>query len=393
MAAFDLVFSGGGTKAVAFLGALEALERRHTHRRLVGSSAGAITAALLAAGYSARELIALAEETTADGKPGFAEFLSPPNNGEVRAALRRDDSETRAVLWKALRQAIDKGLDALMEKAPRVQVAVKAALAVGGTALYDAAFDAFLDHLPTDMEKPFAPLLSFLEFGGFFSTAAFTTWLAARLRKKSWRLGASSTLADFHRRTGRDLSIVAADTTAARALVLNHRTAPDCPVVQAVRMSMSVPMVWQEVPWAAAWGKYLGEDMTGHLVIDGGAVLNFPLRYLVQPDDPVTRRVMGDPPKEPARPLGLLLDERLPVAGDVEPPAVGSKVVARLGRLIDTITRWEDEAVRPHEAVVCRVPVSGYNAMEFAASAERLGVLINSGRCAMVEHLNKRKLT
>lgn len=32
-----------------------------------------------------------------------------------------------------------------------------------------------------------------------------------------------------------------------RLLVLNHRTAPDCPVVYAVRMSMSIPLVWDEV--------------------------------------------------------------------------------------------------------------------------------------------------
>ena len=41
MAAFDIVFEGGGAKGVAFVGALEVL-RRHGHRtaRLVGTSAG-----------------------------------------------------------------------------------------------------------------------------------------------------------------------------------------------------------------------------------------------------------------------------------------------------------------------------------------------------------------
>ena len=53
----DGVFSGGGVKALAFVGALEELEARgYTFKRVAGTSAGAILAGLTAAGYSAREL-------------------------------------------------------------------------------------------------------------------------------------------------------------------------------------------------------------------------------------------------------------------------------------------------------------------------------------------------
>jgi len=53
---FDLVFEGGGAKGLAFVGALQALERQgHTARRVIGTSAGSITALLVAAGYSADE--------------------------------------------------------------------------------------------------------------------------------------------------------------------------------------------------------------------------------------------------------------------------------------------------------------------------------------------------
>ena len=51
MALYDLVFSAGGTKGVAFIGALEILENgKHQFARLLGSSAGAITATLVAVG-------------------------------------------------------------------------------------------------------------------------------------------------------------------------------------------------------------------------------------------------------------------------------------------------------------------------------------------------------
>ena len=48
---FDMVFEGGGAKGMVFVGAFKVLEDRgHTARRLVGTSAGAITATLLTAG-------------------------------------------------------------------------------------------------------------------------------------------------------------------------------------------------------------------------------------------------------------------------------------------------------------------------------------------------------
>jgi len=48
MATFDIVFEGGGAKGTAFVGALDVLfAAGHKHRRLIGTSAGAITATLL----------------------------------------------------------------------------------------------------------------------------------------------------------------------------------------------------------------------------------------------------------------------------------------------------------------------------------------------------------
>ncbi len=53
----DLVFEGGGVKGIGLAGAVETLERSgYVPQNLAGTSAGAISAALLAAGYSAAEL-------------------------------------------------------------------------------------------------------------------------------------------------------------------------------------------------------------------------------------------------------------------------------------------------------------------------------------------------
>ncbi|WP_017755744.1 patatin-like phospholipase family protein [Calidifontibacillus oryziterrae] len=53
----DAVFSGGGMKAIAFLGAVEVMEKEgYSFKNIAGTSGGAIIGALLSAGYNAKEL-------------------------------------------------------------------------------------------------------------------------------------------------------------------------------------------------------------------------------------------------------------------------------------------------------------------------------------------------
>jgi len=63
----DLVFEGGGVKGIAFGGALKALaDADYEIKNVAGTSAGAITAALVAAGYGATELDALLQDMPFD---------------------------------------------------------------------------------------------------------------------------------------------------------------------------------------------------------------------------------------------------------------------------------------------------------------------------------------
>lgn len=62
----NLVFEGGGVKGIAYGGALERLEEigiLDSIERVAGTSAGAITAALLAVGYSPKEISKIISET------------------------------------------------------------------------------------------------------------------------------------------------------------------------------------------------------------------------------------------------------------------------------------------------------------------------------------------
>ncbi|MFB4164584.1 patatin-like phospholipase family protein [Alteribacillus sp. JSM 102045] len=63
----DGVFAGGGVKAFAFIGALEILEKRgYIFERTAGTSAGALMAALLKAGYTSNELKSIFMPLTAN---------------------------------------------------------------------------------------------------------------------------------------------------------------------------------------------------------------------------------------------------------------------------------------------------------------------------------------
>jgi NTE family protein len=59
----DGVFSGGGIKGLALIGAYQAIEEKgYTFKRLAGTSAGAVIAAFIAAGYSSREILKIMDD-------------------------------------------------------------------------------------------------------------------------------------------------------------------------------------------------------------------------------------------------------------------------------------------------------------------------------------------
>ncbi|MGE0825800.1 MAG: TIR domain-containing protein [Candidatus Binatia bacterium] len=168
---FDMVFEGSGAKGMVFVGALKALESDgYTWRRLIGISAGAITATLLAVGYSASQMEEAFGEKDNKGRPVFAQFMDEPEVADAQAEIDN----------------------------------------------------------------------SVVERDSLYLGNAFLQWFRDRLNDQSAGY-ADLTLAQLYERTGRDLSLVVTDASRHEMLVLNHRTAPHCPITWAVRMSMSIP--------------------------------------------------------------------------------------------------------------------------------------------------------
>lgn len=359
---YDLVFEGGGAKGMVLVGACEEFFRRgHTFDRLLGTSAGAITATLLAAGYTPTEMLDALVEKADDGKSVFEGFMGPPasfSDDELRASatLRMLEGVDFTFLWNRV------------EKTLRFRVVKRLA-----------------------GSDRFRHVVSLVERGGWFAADRFVAWLSAKLDtgefKETPRRFSRQTLAEFNRTTGVELSLVASDTSDGSLLVLNHQTAPDCPVVWAVRMSMSIPLVWDEVIWQSGWGTYRGRNVSGHAIVDGGLLSNFPLELFISDQAPITG-LMG--PKRRTAVLGMLIDETLPVPGaklwgvrvTIQPGDL--QTVQRLQRLVDTATRAHDKMViDEYRHLVVRLPAEGYGTTEFDMSDDRRDALVDGGRTAM----------
>lgn len=362
---YDMVFEGGGAKGMVFVGAMQVFESRgHTHGRLLGTSAGAITASLLAAGYTSPEMLdALAERK--DGRSVFADFMSTPQP--------LDKSAIQASATRALLRQIN--------------------LALVPDRLEDILDDQLVEWLAA--QPSLRHVFSFVEQGGWYSADNFLGWLRKRLDTGTFagkpRQFSGLTLAQFYAETNVDLSLVASDTTAGEMLILNHRTAPDLSLVWAVRMSMSIPLLWQEVVWKAEWGRYGtrgAAGMAGHTIVDGGLLSNFPLELFVSDDAEVTR-VMGPKGNDPV--LGLMIDETLPVRGAETAAKQAPKfslgelrTVQRLSNLMNTSLSARDKMViDAFENLVVRLPAKGYGTTEFDMTDERRALLVKAGRETM----------
>jgi len=367
---YDLVFEGGGAKGAVFVGAIQEFERRgHTARRYVGTSAGAVTATLMAAGYTSATMLAVTKEKTADGRPRFSTFM---DIAEEFSPADIEQSLTQEIFTRVALPLVPAWIEHHIDQALLSQL----------------------------MTMPvYRELFSFVERGGLYAGDAFLAWIREKLDASPYKL-ATATFAEFNQRTGNDLSLVATDTTGQQMLVLNHRTAPQCPVAWGVRMSMSIPFLWQEVRWDPLWGTYQGTALDGHTIVDGAVLSNFPLRLLTSYDPDVVA-VMGKTDPAGAPNLGLLIDETLPVpnAGQPATPKADDslkadllrhtkrlRTIQRITRLVDTMTySFDQRIVDTHGREVCRLPAGGYGTTEFDMSEQRMTALIEAGRVAMTK--------
>lgn len=217
----DAVFEGGGVKGIAFAGAIKAAEAKgvRTWKNVAGTSAGAIAACLLAAGYHAEDLDRIM-------RVRYRKFADYGFGGLPRGVVNS--------LWRrglAPGRFFETWLRGHLADSPLGK-------SVGGRELTFA--DVARNDLPDDITE------------------------SERLRA-------------LYR-----LRVIGSDVTAGRMLVLPHDitgfsleknadplTPDTLPLVSAVRMSMSFPFIYAPV--------LLWKDGQVHCIVDGGLLSNFPV--------------------------------------------------------------------------------------------------------------------
>ncbi|MFY9221892.1 MAG: patatin-like phospholipase family protein, partial [Blastocatellia bacterium] len=289
---YDLIFKGGGAKGSVFVGALEEFYRQgHSFRRCVGTSAGSITATLLVAGYTPEEMLSAVTEKMIDGKPRFASFMDVSPGF---TSLEIENSLTSRLFNEiSLNSFINSSLLSGLER-------------------------KLVNHIINELMKSsiYREIFSLTELGGLFAGDKFLEWIKEKLSIKSASYS-EITFGDFYKATGQDLTVVASDLTSESILVINHRTAPNCPVSWGVRMSMSIPFIWQDVIWQSDWGLYCGQNITEHSIVDGGVLSNFPIELIASRDEDVIK-LMGQASEIPY--IGMYIDETLYVEGSGNQP-------------------------------------------------------------------------
>lgn len=366
----DLVFGGGGAKGIVHCGALHALESRgYQPGRLIGTSAGAITAILLAAGYDAAGIHAVFNERRQDGNLRLQSLLDVPP--EFPEEFLQSSRTRSSLVGLKIPLLPDEKREQMEEKIFKSLIA----------------------------REKFRQLFSLVELGGLYAGDYFVRWMQEKLDLDGRGLG-SATLSELHARTGSHFTAVATDLDDQARLVLNHITAPDVPVVWAVRMSMSIPLVWREVIWEPEWGLYGSRSLAGHSIVDGGVTSNLALD-LGLAEIPEIVDVMGGKSSTPVC-IGLSVDSTLPVPGTAEArepslleenrhllPGHLALVERRLSRLLDTLTKNHDVILRQmYPDTICYLPAGGYETMEFDMSDERMQCLVDGGKQAMLAYLD-----
>ena len=210
----DAVFEGGGVKGIGLVGALRAFEDEgFAWQNVAGTSAGALTATLVAVGYSAAELKRIMDEEVE-----FSKFRDPTLVGRIPLAGK----------WLSL--LVHKGM-------------------------YKG--DYFFNQIRSLLQEKTGEKR--LRFGDLV------------IPKE-----ADDSDEDYERRYKYKLQVVATDITGKLLLELPGDIAklggdPDkLEVAQAVRMSMSIPYFFKPV-------KYKARGHKKHWIVDGGVLSNFPI--------------------------------------------------------------------------------------------------------------------
>lgn len=229
----NLVFSGGGVLGIAYLGALRYFYETQiisSIENLAGTSAGAITACLSCFNLPFSELETLL---------GSLDYSKVPDKDDQDDRIFNNDAEFRSI--------------------PK-------------------AIKAQLDKIFGNVDCVYRLIKSY----GWYSSQYFYTWIQQQIATQfdANKKKPPYTFADFEntsihidKRPFKKLFIVGTDISRSISRVFSYDATPNMEVAEAVRISMSVPLLFESI------SSNLGDpqDTKANLYVDGGMLYNYPI--------------------------------------------------------------------------------------------------------------------
>lgn len=130
--------------------------------------------------------------------------------------------------------------------------------------------------------------------GGFDTGNRLQRLVCALLNQKGY--GPETTFEELYRGSGLKLRVYATDLNTATLVEYSPTLTPTYPLKYAVRASMSIPYYFQPVTC----------PQTGHLLVDGGVITNFPLSWMSEADRATTLAICFWNKVEPRETMELM---------------------------------------------------------------------------------------
>jgi NTE family protein len=374
----NLVFQGGGIKGLAYLGALEALFQRvdiQAIQRVGGTSAGAINALVLGLGYTLDELKQLLKDVQ------FPLFM----DGEFREPLLKlgKDHERLQTLGEQAKHIKQQPYPSMLSKAP---VSASKAASQPEVKMLSEGFKLLKQHdlglFPGDFfREEWAEKLIQAKTGIAYATFAELQDLKAQLPEL------------------KDIYFVGANITTGQAEVFSHETTPDAIVSDALRISMSIPLVFKPHQlYRKIQGKRLA-DKKGHWYVDGGIVDNYALWLFDQAKYLPNNQADADTAVINPHTLGFRLVDNhrkayyeqntLPPTDNSTPDSLGGYTWQLLGLL--SRKQESDHYLRQEKHRTIYIDYLGVQTTEFDLSDTRQEELIDSGRQAVNQYFAQQQ--
>lgn len=367
------VFEGGGVKGIGHVGALAEIgwsEPSLTIKGYAGASAGAIVAALAAAGYPA----AGPNRDAPAGPDSMKAILEQLDLAQLLDGIDEVPLTTIQGLTSRLGTIVE-------DLAERSRDVMRSHYWTGGKPAKWNLLGRRLSQLWSKNADIVAAFRQLWEHKGVYGTVKFRNWIDGLLRKKSHLLDTNGnvTFKSLERGTkGTILKVVVTDIAGRVAKTYGPSLTPSDQVADAVLASMTIPLFFRPFPFGP-----------NNYYVDGGLLSNFPA-WLFD-DENVQRKESGDA-------VLPLLGIRLVAPRPTEPPNITSTKEFLSGLLatkLDGADFLQTRSIERFVGINVELPL-GLNAWDFNLDSTTKTSLFNRGtvaaRTALFESPNRETL-